>query len=198
MTCVEWQFERNKKRATFEGIISNSPLAIGSDKAWTNLMKFRILDMRVHGSGCWGMKTCSTQYEASFANIFQVFLHSILLLEMYADCLKWAHKKDTDDYFGAFSTMALNYNGNVKPHKDRYVNTCTNKDRYDSPHSLCFIVPFGNFSGGALHFPDLAAKAILKPGDVICFESKHLLHYVDEYQGIRNSLVFFNDSSVVP
>jgi hypothetical protein len=83
---------------------------------------------------------------------------------------------------GVWTTCAINFNwGAMKAHKD--------KDDYR--HGFCFIIPFGRFQGGDLHFPELNITIKMKPGMVVAFKSAELLHKVLPYTGDRYSLVLF-------
>jgi hypothetical protein len=43
-------------------------------------------------------------------------------------------------------------------------------------HGFCFTIPYEEFTGGALYFPDLKITINMKPGMVVAFKSEELLH----------------------
>jgi hypothetical protein len=65
-------------------------------------------------------------------------------------------------------------------------------DEHDDPNSLCCLVALGDFEGGELCFPQLQIVIPLKPGQVIAFSSRLLLHgNLPVTKGIRHSVVYF-------
>lgn len=82
---------------------------------------------------------------------------------------------------GVFASLALNINFASTPHND---------DK-DFRSGLCWVMPFGNFKGGNLVFPDINIEVVLAPGDLICFQSFKLEHFNRNFEGVRNSIVFF-------
>ena len=49
-------------------------------------------------------------------------------------------------------------------------------DEHDEPNSLCCLVALGDFKGGELIFPQLQIIVPLRPGQVVVFPSRLLLH----------------------
>jgi len=84
---------------------------------------------------------------------------------------------------GVFGTVAVNVDYATEPHYDSD----------DFSNGLCWVMPFGNYTGGELKFLDLNIEAELQPGDLICFQSRHLFHGNNTYEGVRHSLVFFTN-----
>jgi len=84
---------------------------------------------------------------------------------------------------GVFGAVAVNVDYATEPHYDHD----------DFSNGLCWVMPFGNYTGGELKFLDLNIEADLQPGDLICFQSRHLFHGNNPYDGVRHSLVFFTN-----
>jgi hypothetical protein len=53
------------------------------------------------------------------------------------------------------------------------------------------MIIFGNFTGSELKFINLNIEAELQSGNLICFQSKHLFHGNNSYEGVKHSLIFF-------
>jgi len=87
---------------------------------------------------------------------------------------------------GNFGTVAVNVDYATEPHYDSD----------DFSNGLCWVMPIGNYTGGELRFFGLNIEVDLQPGDLICFQSKHLLHGNNPYEGIRHSLVFFTNHAM--
>jgi hypothetical protein len=69
---------------------------------------------------------------------------------------------------GVWTTCAINFNfGPMKSHLD--------KDDYKT--GFCWVIPFGNFTGGELFFKDIIK---MRPGMVVAFKSALLYHEVLE------------------
>ena len=84
--------------------------------------------------------------------------------------------------FGVFPMIAVNFNTISDFHWDEH----------DDPNSLCCLVALGDYEGGELYFPRFEIVIPLKPGQVVAFSSRLLLHgnfYVTK--GIRHSIVYF-------
>ncbi|CAG8641804.1 8020_t:CDS:2 [Paraglomus brasilianum] len=65
-------------------------------------------------------------------------------------------------------------------------------DEHDDPNSLCCLVALGDFDGGELCFPQLQIVIPLRPGQVVAFSSRLLLHgNFPVTRGIRHSVVYF-------
>ena len=70
-------------------------------------------------------------------------------------------------------------------------------DANDYKNGLCFVIPFGNWIiGGQLIFPDINLEVELSSGDLICFQSHSLSHFVNDFEGERNSIVLFCDNNL--
>jgi len=62
----------------------------------------------------------------------------------------------------------------------------------------CFVVPFGEYEGGDLAFPQLRQRVQLAVGDCIWFDSSHLQHCNEAVTfGTRYSMVFATHTRVV-
>jgi hypothetical protein len=84
--------------------------------------------------------------------------------------------------FGVFPMIAVNFNTISDFHWDQH----------DEPNSLCCLVALGDYEGGELCFPELNIIIPLKPGQVVAFSSRLLLHgnfYITK--GLRHSIVYF-------
>lgn len=88
--------------------------------------------------------------------------------------------------FGAWANITVNHNFACKPHRDK-------KDFY---HGLCWVIPFGSWTGGNICFKEIDVEVKLNSSDVICFASAKLTHWVQSYIGERNSLVLFTHHSM--
>ena len=88
--------------------------------------------------------------------------------------------------FGIFPMIAINYNSISDFHWDEH----------DEPNSLCCLVALGDFKGGELIFPQLQIIVPLRPGQVVVFPSRLLLHgNLKVTRGIRHSIVYFIHST---
>lgn len=84
--------------------------------------------------------------------------------------------------FGVFPMIAINYN----------VISDFHWDEHDEPNSLCCLVALGDFTGGELYFPQLDIVVPLRPGQLVVFSSRLLLHgNFPVTRGIRHSIVYF-------
>lgn len=84
--------------------------------------------------------------------------------------------------FGAFPTVAVNFNIISQFHRDL-------KDHRDS---LCVVCPLGTFEGGQLVFPELKLIIHAREGQAIAFRSNILVHgNLPVIAGIHHSIVFF-------
>jgi len=83
---------------------------------------------------------------------------------------------------GPWCTVNINYNTACIEHIDDQ----------DYRHGLCWVLPFGDFTGGQIFFPDLRVELEVECGDLVCFPSASLLHNTEPFVGKRHSLVFFN------
>jgi len=84
--------------------------------------------------------------------------------------------------FGAFPMIAINFNTISDYHWDEH----------DEPNSLCCLVALGDFEGGELCFPQLQIIVPLRPGQIVAFSSRLLLHgNFPITRGIRHSVVYF-------
>jgi hypothetical protein len=65
-------------------------------------------------------------------------------------------------------------------------------DEHDDPNSLCCLVALGDFERGEVLFPQLQIVVQLKPGQILVFASRLLLHgNLSFTRGIRHSIVYF-------
>ncbi|CAG8821584.1 19431_t:CDS:2, partial [Racocetra persica] len=71
--------------------------------------------------------------------------------------------------FRVFSIIAINFNTISDYHWDDH----------DEPNSLCVLVALGDFEGGELCFSQLQVVVHLRPGQVVVFASRLLLHNFD-------------------
>ena len=84
--------------------------------------------------------------------------------------------------FGIFPMIAINFN----------VISNYHWDEQDEPNSLCLLVALGDFEGGELCFPQIQIVVKLRPGQVLAFPSRLLLHgNFKVTRGIRYSVVYF-------
>jgi len=84
--------------------------------------------------------------------------------------------------FGVFPMIAINYNSISDYHWDEN----------DDPNSFCCLVALGDFEGGEVCFPQLKIFVSLKPGQVLLFPSRWLLHgNFPVIKGIRHSIVYY-------
>lgn len=87
---------------------------------------------------------------------------------------------------GVFGMVALNVNFPSRLHTDDE----------DYRNGLCWVMPFGDYDGGNLVFPDLKLEVELRPGDLVCFRSHLIEHFNRSFSGYRNSLVFFSSHTL--
>jgi hypothetical protein len=85
---------------------------------------------------------------------------------------------------GAWTTVAVNMNCAVKPHKDKH----------DFAHGLCWVFPFGEWEGGDLLFTPENVRVRYQRGDVVAFQSFEYMHEITSYLGYRYSVVLFSDN----
>ena len=84
--------------------------------------------------------------------------------------------------FGIFPMIAINFNTISDYHWDEH----------DEPNSLCCLVALGDFDGGQLCFPQLQIVIPLRPGQIVAFSSRFLMHgNFPVTRGIRYSIVYF-------
>ncbi|KAI0069444.1 hypothetical protein K474DRAFT_1610449 [Panus rudis PR-1116 ss-1] len=70
-------------------------------------------------------------------------------------------------------------------------------DRQDPHFGWACIVYFGTFSVTRLIFPQLGLVVYLRPGDMVWFRGRDLIHEVPEWEGgDRNFLVHFTHESI--
>jgi len=86
---------------------------------------------------------------------------------------------------GAWSTVAINSAA-------RLVHT----DTKDYKDGYCWVVPFGDFEGGELYFPDLNITIKMAPQMLVAFQSFNLKHGVNPFTGSRYSLVFYQHQTM--
>ena len=84
--------------------------------------------------------------------------------------------------FGVFPMIAINFNTISDYHWDEH----------DEPNSFCCLVALGDYEGGELCFPQLQIVIPLRPGQVVAFSSRLLLHgNFHITKGLRHSIVYF-------
>src|SRR5436305_14524833 len=84
--------------------------------------------------------------------------------------------------FWNFPMIAINFNTISDYHWDEH----------DEPNSLCYLVALGDFDSGQLCFPQLQIVIPLKPGQIVAFSSRFLMHEnFPVIRGIRHSIVYF-------
>jgi hypothetical protein len=90
--------------------------------------------------------------------------------------------------FGAYPTMAINFNTICQFHRDLK----------DHCNSLCVVCPLGVFEGGELVFPELKLVLHVKQGQAVAFRSNILVHgNLPVLSGVRHSVVFFVHSTMI-
>jgi hypothetical protein len=87
---------------------------------------------------------------------------------------------EAERYFGEAYLMAVLNKGGSGPHYDKM----------DEPEGLCCVVPYGKYSGGDLVFPELELRFVVRPGDILFFRSRELMHENFAVKGHRRSIVF--------
>jgi hypothetical protein len=76
--------------------------------------------------------------------------------------------------------------------------TSVNKTHVDvRDRDWCIILPFGQYSGGAIDLPYINAKVHAQRGDICFLRSNYVYHNVDDYSGDRQSLVATNHNAVL-
>ena len=68
--------------------------------------------------------------------------------------------------FGIFPMIAINFNTISDYHWDEH----------DELNSLCCLVALGDFDGGQLCFPQLQIVIPLRPGQIVAFSFRFLMH----------------------
>jgi len=118
------------------------------------------------------------------------------LWERVRTVLSWKYSKQLEilekvpvenRLFGAFSLLILNYSCGSRFHRDIR----------DWKNGFCAVIPFGEWTGGDLTFPDIGATVKLQKGDIILFQSFNLLHGTEEYTGNRHSIVLCTHNTVI-
>lgn len=159
-------------------------------------------DISVYHLGCWrkyaekGRLTkqtteFATQWFRTNAKVFEIVagLFKSNFSELYTTysnakmrLAQTLQEHEVTQILGPWCSLALNINFASEIHTDKH----------DYRTGYCWIVPFGNFIGGALHMKEINTNAYLEAGDCIAFRSYDLLHYVLPYEGVRHSLVLFS------
>jgi len=98
----------------------------------------------------------------------------------------WYRLRQLPFRFGAFATVVVNVNFACGPHVDGH----------DCRNGLCFVLVFGQFTGGSLCLEGLKTEIDCQPGDLIVFPSQKLRHWVTNFEGWRSSLVFLSHDSI--
>jgi hypothetical protein len=68
--------------------------------------------------------------------------------------------------------------------------TSPHYDQKDEPEGYCCVVPLGSFTGGELVFREHKIRLKIETGDLVFFQSRHILHENWKIEGDRFSLVF--------
>lgn len=118
-----------------------------------------------------------------FDRVNQIFKEHFPLLFAWYDSLS---KLLPHKLFGAFATCVLNVDFAVWSHKDPH----------DCKNGYCFVLEFGDFTGGDLVLEDLKINIECSPGDLVVFPSHLLYHKVENYEGWRSSLVFLSHDTL--
>ncbi len=107
---------------------------------------------------------------------------------LYAKMVKLDLGPNVPKSFGAFPTIAVNFN----------VISQFHRDSKDHRNTLCVVCPLGLFEGGQLVFPELKLIIYAKQGHVIAFRSNILVHgNLSVVAGIRHSIVFFIHATTI-
>ncbi|KAJ3093887.1 hypothetical protein HDU96_001978, partial [Phlyctochytrium bullatum] len=85
-----------------------------------------------------------------------------------------------------FGCAAYNINCMALPHKDLG----------DHPAGWCFVVPIGDYKGGEIVLVEAGLEIALRPGQIIAFRSSLFTHFNRQFEGFRNSIVFFTCAKV--
>ncbi|KAJ7626890.1 hypothetical protein FB45DRAFT_749998, partial [Roridomyces roridus] len=73
------------------------------------------------------------------------------------------------------------------------VRVCTWAHQDGGDNLLCFVIPFGNFTGGGLCHYETGFCFGLKQGDVHAFPSCDITHFNLHFKGLRGGLVLHSD-----
>jgi hypothetical protein len=87
---------------------------------------------------------------------------------------------EAERYFGEAYLMAVLNKGGSGPHYDKM----------DEPEGLCCVMPYGKYSSGDLVFPELELRFVVRPGDILFFRSRELMHENFAVKGHRRSIGF--------
>jgi len=69
------------------------------------------------------------------------------------------------------------------------------KDKFD--YNLCAVIPTSDFEGGEIFFRYLNLSFVVKKGDMLVFDSRHLWHGVTASSNSRRSLVLTSHSPTI-
>lgn len=155
--------------------------------------------LRVLHLGCWRKSspsifiTSDTQHPTSERFISETskiveivdntFKNDFPDLHQFYNSLSLPHR-----YFKSFATCAVNMSLSTS-------GVALHHDKDDFKNGLCWVVPFGSFSGGNSTFKDLQLEIETKAGDILCFKSFQLEHGCTAFTGYRGSLVFFTGNT---
>lgn len=152
--------------------------------------------------GCWRKSskeiTLTSDTSHNFEAVANFSSQNYLLVEKLANIFKEQYANLYKYYsqvqlpyrlFGPWAACAVNL-------EIEKTGISYHRDNYDCSNGLCWVVPFGNYSGAYLLFPELSVSINATPGDVICFKSKLLLHGTTDFVGTRKSLVFFSSNNI--
>ena len=75
------------------------------------------------------------------------------------------------------------------------LNLCvaTTGHRDTNDDTICVILPFGNWTGGAICLYELGLVIDMMPGDIFIFLSSDITHFNLDFKGLRCSLVLHSD-----
>ncbi|KAI0017432.1 hypothetical protein F4780DRAFT_796150 [Xylariomycetidae sp. FL0641] len=74
--------------------------------------------------------------------------------------------------------------------------TARHSDKTDVKFGLASLVPLGQYEGGDICFPQLAAKLTYRRGDGVLFRGAELEHFVGDWTGYRVFLLYTNHQPV--
>ena len=165
-----------------------------SDEFWTNL---------VEHFGAYTRNNLLPFTSSNTASTHNIFHHEcvnklLLGLKPLSDCVNQFLRDYYEDLymklsrlswgpfapkpFGVFPMIAINFNTTSDYHWDEH----------DEANSLCVLVALGDYEGGELCFPQLQMVVHLRPGQIVAFASRLLLHgNFSVTKGIRHSVVYF-------
>jgi hypothetical protein len=107
---------------------------------------------------------------------------------LYAKMKKLDLGPNVPKSFGAFPTVAINFN----------VISQFHRDLKDHRNTLCVVCPLGIFEGGELVFPELRLVVHVKQGYGVAFQSNLLIHRnLPVTVGMRHSVVSYIHNTAI-